>query len=678
MAGIQLGGLFTGIDTKTLVSQLMAAERGTVNRYQLRQRGWSERQTALSDLEAKLRALKNSAANLASAQSLRAFNATSSDTNRLTVEASNSAFEGNHTVEINQLANAERWVHTAGKAYAQDSVGAGAFIYSYNRRETTLLTTSETTLEDLVGLVNNDPNNPGVTANLLYYNGAYHLMLNGNEAGSDYAISIHTHNTEIWHTASSLTKGSENAVLATRIIDLTQFDGTRAGDESITISGQQHDGTAVQRSFLLTANTTLDHLIREINAAFGGTATAVLQNGRIRLTDHTCGASQMELSLTYNAGSGSTTFDIPALGRLVQGGSVTAGLDGFAPADFAQTQSAQDSQIKVDGFPLGADEWISRSSNTIGDVIQGVTLRLQEEGTARVNLTRDTKSVRDRLNAIVSAYNAAIALYKEKAGYNTTTKVAGVLMGDSVVSNAADELRRVLLQQASGFDAALDSFVLPTQIGLELDKDGKLTLKTDVFDEAIARDHMGVLALIGADKTGSTDSNTIKFYGASSTYTAAGTYQVQVTVSEGIITSAKIKQEGQTEYREAVNQGNIILGDSTFSERGSPLYPENGLQLSVDRSVDGTFTATVRIQQGFAGAMQESLDRMVNADTGTLALNRKGMDDQIKHLQDQIAAEQKRLTQRQAVLTARFARMEKALALLRNQMAGLGFDTADG
>jgi flagellar capping protein FliD len=675
MAGIQLGGLFTGIDTNALIAQLMTLEQATLTRYQARQKVLDSRQSAINELESKLGALRSAAAALAEGDGLRAFTVASSNTGILTAEASNSAFEGSHTVVINQLANAERWVHTAGLAYADDPVGAGTFIYSYNHRETTITTTATTTLNDLVGLINSDPNNPGVTASVMDYNGAYHLMLNGRDAGSDYAISVNASNTEVWEAASALTKGTAAAGLTTRIVDLAQFSGTLAGGESITISGQQHDGTAVSRTVAVTANTTLDRLVREINTAFGGTATATLDNGRIRLTDNTSGASQMTLSLTYNAGSGATTLSLPAFAQSVQGGSTTANLAGFATTDFTKTQAAQDAQIKVDGYPPGADEWITRSSNTIDDVIGGVTLHLHAPGTVQVDLTRDIASVKTKLEAIVSAYNAAISFYKEKTAYNATTRVAGVLMGDSVISGAADQLRTALIQQAQGFISTLDRYILPGQIGLELDRSGKLSLNADAFDKALADDYAGVLALIGADKAGSSDNSSIAFYGASSNYTRAGTYSVEVTVAGGVITSARIKRADETEYRDATIQGNMVIGDSTFDGNGKPLHPESGLQLRIDTSQEGTFTATVRVKQGFAGALEDALDRILDTTTGSLPLDRKHLDDQIKQLQDRITAEQDRLKRKQAVLVARFARLEQTLALIQNQMAALGMAT---
>ena len=198
-----------------------------------------------------------------------------------------------------------------------------------------------------------------------------------------------------------------------------------------------------------------------------------------------------------------------------------------------------------------------------------------------------------------------------------------------------------------------------------------LSLSSNKFDEAIAKNYPGVLAVIGADKTGSSDSNTIEFYGASDAWTTAGEYEVEVIISGGAITSARIRQAGESAYRNAVVHGNIVTGNSTFNDDGEPVNPENGLQLSVDLGQDGTFNATVRVKQGFAGAMQDLLDRMLKATSGTLPLDENQAEDQIDHLQDRIDTEQQRLTDRQARLVAKFARLERTLALLQNQMSAL-------
>jgi flagellar capping protein FliD len=672
MSTLRLPGLGTGIDTRALITQLMSVERRTLRLYEQRQMQWNDRKDALRELQSRLDSLRTAVKSLSDSRELRTYATASNNTDVLTATASHNASEGNHTIVVNQLANAERWVHTAGKDHAESLVGAGTFIYSYNHQEMVVTTTVETTLEDLVGLINNNTKNPGVTANLLFYNGAYHLTLSGNNPGSDFSIRINDSNTEVWQAATPLTARGGNPILADKIRSLDQFSGTFAGDEIITISGATNDGTAVSRTMVVNEHTTLDHLIKEINTAFSGTAKATLVNGQIRLTDHTSGASQMTLALTYDAGSGTTELDLPVISQLTQGGSVMASLGGFGDADFTQTQAAQDSQIKVDGFPPGAEQWITRSSNKVEDVLRGVTLNLSDTGTAQVSVTRDTQSIKGKLNAVINAYNGVTRFLKDKAGYNDSLKRAGVLMSNLAIYNISVDLQQPLMQQARGFVADVDKLLTPGHIGLQFDQDGMLSLTASQFDEAIAQDYLGVLALIGARKTGGSDSNAVEFYGASERYTTAGTYSVEVTVSEGAITAARIKRADESDWRDATFSGSVVMGNSDFDENGRGIHPENGLQLRVDLSQDGTFTATVRVRQGFAGAMEDALDRVLKTTTGVLPLDQSHVDNQIRHLKERIELEQTRLAAREKVLVARFTRMEKSLALLQNQMAALG------
>ncbi len=675
MSTLQLPGLLTGIDTAKLIAQLMAVERRSLNVYEQRKTLWEDRKDALGTLESKLSTLRTTVAALSDARALRAFSISSGDSDVLTAEATSNAFEGNHNVVVNQLATAERWVHSTGLEYIEDYVGAGTFIYSYNHKETVITTTATTTLEELAGLINNDANNPGITASLLYYNGAYHLVLNGNDAGSDYRISVSSSSTELWQADSAFTVDTDNATLSTRITQLDQFgENPLEGTETIQITGTDHSGAATSPVTLnITENTKLSHVIAEINDAFDGNVKATLENGKIVVADSFSGASQLSVTLTYNANGSAATLDVPTMAVSTEGGSTTADLTGFAPADFTETQSAQDSEIRVDGYPSG--DWITRSSNTIDDVIHGVTLHLHDTTDAdgeKITLTRDIESVREKLHSMIDAYNSAVTFIKGKTGYNEILQTAGVLKGDYVVSTIQSQLRLPLFAQTSGFIEDVDSFLNPALIGLEVDRDGVLSLDETVFDEAIAEGYTGVLALIGADKSGSSDSNTIEFYGASSDYTAAGQYDVQVTVSGGAITGAQIKLSTESTWRDADFSGNIVTGNSTFDDNGNPNYAENGLQMSVDLSQDGVFTGTVSVKQGFAGAIEDVLDRMLKATTGSIQIDQEHVDDIIENLEDKIDNEEYRLEKREARLVARFARLERTLALLQSQMMALG------
>jgi flagellar hook-associated protein 2 len=777
MSTITFPGLSTGLDTSTIISQLMAVEGRTRDMYQLRVTNQQKKQDALNTLKTNLTALQSAVNALSDSDNLKAFNVSTSDDAKVTADANTDAFEGNHTVVVNQLATADRWVQNTGLKNTEDTVGAGTFIYSYNGKEAKITTTSTTTLNDFIGLLNNDANNPGVSASLLYYGNAYHVVLNGKDAGSDYAVSVNATSTEVWQSDSLLTVNNDNAESTTLLNKLDQFSGVLNGAETVVINGTDHNGNSMSPVTVdINDNTKISHILEAIEQAYDGNVKATLENGKIIVTDKFSGTSRMSVSLGYNANGSSATLNLPAMAVSTEGGADNASLAGFAAADFTRSQIAQDSKIKVDGYPTssavsetqqiahatsittgtftlsyngyttsainynasigdiqaalnsipgvqsgditvsgdtldtsgnltftfkntlgdvnsilvdsanlssslsvteqtkGVDEWISRSSNTVDNVLTGVTFYLHDvtdSSGEQLTLTRDTASVQQKLSSLVSAYNTVASFIKDNTAYNDQSKVAGALMGDYTVTTISNRLYMSMVTTAKGFLSDIDTYLMPGQIGLQLDKDGVLSLDTDVFNKAVTSNYMGVLSLIGADKTGTSSSNTVKFYQASSTYTAGGTYNVQVTISGGAITSAQIKAEGDSDWRDAVFAGNMITGDGSFDDNGNPVNPENGLQLSVDLSQDGTFNATIDVKQGFAGSLKDALNNMLKSTNGSVNLDLSGISDTINNLQDRITLENDRLDRKKQRLVDRFARLESMITMIRSQMSML-------
>jgi flagellar capping protein FliD len=148
------------------------------------------------------------------------------------------------------------------------------------------------------------------------------------------------------------------------------------------------------------------------------------------------------------------------------------------------------------------------------------------------------------------------------------------------------------------------------------------------------------------------------------------------SLRRGIWVCSSIKLSGESTYRDATFSGNIITGNSAFDENGDPVYPENGLRLSVDLSQSGTFNATVRVKQGFAGALEDALTKMLATTNGSIQIDQQQASDMLKQISDKIDSENTRLSEKEDRLVARFARLEKTLALLQQQMAALGMKTA--
>jgi flagellar capping protein FliD len=690
MGTINFPGLSSGLDTAKIIEQLMEANSAKLKLMKANLATEETKKTAYSDLQSSLASVKTAVSALDDSSALKSFKAVTSDLEIMTAEASSDAYEGNHSIKIKQLATAERWVHN-GVSNSTAYVGAGNFIFSYNNKELIIQTTDTTTLDDMVGLINNDTNNPGVTASVLKYDSgsgnAYHLVLSGKESGSDYQITVNSTNTEMWKARTALQDNAENAIVSTKIGELDGFTGAlESGStaDQIHVTGLRHDNTAVDYYFDVTQYTTIDDLLTQINEAYETagvkTATASFEDGIISLTDKTSGASNMTVALSFVPGTGSTaSWTPPILAQDGQaGGAVSASIAAFAPGTFTETRSAQDSLIKVDDYPTGADDWISRSSNTIDDVISGVTLHLHDvsyNGTSydpiEVNLTRDTEALKEKINTLITAFNSAVTYIKDNTEFDGDGKTRGVLSTEYNVLSVWSQMKLPFTSTTGGFGSQ-DSFTTPADIGLKLDADGMLELDSKVFDEAVVENYNGVLALIGTDKAGDSTNDAIKFNSANQ-YTTAGQYEVRVFGNGSAITSAQIRKAGETAWRSATFSGSTVTGDSTFNSYGDPLYGENSLQVTVDvsQTSGAELKSTIYIKQGFAGAAYEVLNTNLDSVDGSLPITTKSIDLTIKNQNERIAEEEHRLEDERARLVAQYARLEKALSEYQRQMSSV-------
>ena len=536
---LSLSGLSTGIDTSTLVAALMQAESVPLTRLQNQKTLWQQRDAAVSEIQVKLETFQDMLDKLRDAADLRAVNATTSDDDVLSVTASGAAAEGTHSLVVNRLASAQRQVH-AGAAQTTTLVGAGAFNYTYNGVTRNIVTTAETTLENLRDLINNDGANPGLTAGLLQYDAgdglAWHLVLGGRNTGDDYAITVN--------------------------------------DAATTL-----DGT----------NGTID----------------------------------------------------------------------FRTAAFSVTQQAQDAQFRVDGYPADPG-WIESDTNTLADVLEGLTIELHATGSATVGVTADDQDVKDRMTDMVAAYNQVVDKIREHTGYDAATKKSGILQGDQALRGLMTQVRQAMLQGA-GFSGD-DAYGLAAQIGLEFASDGKATLDSTQLDEALADNYDQVLLLIGAANAGASDDDYIQFAQADD-QTAAGLYDVEVTFVAGAVSSARIRLEGG-DWLDATVAGGLISGpDGSDAE---------GLRLTaVWDGASATQTAQVRVRRGLAGEAYNQVQAILDSDSGRLPGIRDRISSSMELVDKKIEFQQARLEKVEKTLRDKFARLEQALTQMQAIMSSL-------
>jgi len=320
-------------------------------------------------------------------------------------------------------------------------------------------------------------------------------------------------------------------------------------------------------------------------------------------------------------------------------------------SDFFETQSAQNSQIKVDGFPSDGT-WIERSSNTLDDVITGLTLNLKDTGTVQLTVSNDTSAIKEQIVTFVDQVNSILSIIREQTKVDNSTGEGSLLTGNYGLQIIQQKIKDILSSKGIGFDRNSDTYTVLASIGITTDANessptlGQLLLDESKLDEALSNDPQAVAEIFSADYVPTSSSSDFRYYSHISGITQGGVYTVSYTVSGGVITSATI--DGKT----ASISNNILTATEGDAK---------GLAIQVDNLTDGTYSGTLRLKYGKILELRDSLDELTDSDTGPLNVLEDNYNEIIEDIDEKIAWEQKRIERYERDLRDRFARLEELL-----------------
>jgi flagellar hook-associated protein 2 len=149
-------------------------------------------------------------------------------------------------------------------------------------------------------------------------------------------------------------------------------------------------------------------------------------------------------------------------------------------------QAAQSASLLVDGFQVKSD------TNAVNGAIPGVTLALKEESTSKVTVDTDPAGLGDKLQAVVTAYNAVVNSIHTASGSTASPASNPALAGNSSLRTVATRLSSSLLNSFGG-----GKFSSLGSVGVNLQNDGTLVLDRTKLGAALSGDRAGVTALIG-------------------------------------------------------------------------------------------------------------------------------------------------------------------------------------
>jgi flagellar hook-associated protein 2 len=513
-------GLISGIDYEELVSKLISLERNPITLLQNKKTDIELKMGAFSALDIKLSSLK-STAEILNKEAL--FNAKLVNISSpggepsLTATVSNTAPVGSYTVYVDQLAQAHKvvsqgWadVNTTPVLDSATYPSGGNFSFKVGNSgaTTSIQVTTTTTLQELRDMINES--GAGITATILNDGTAsnpYRLILGSDSTGASNDIQITTNVTQLDFT--------------NKIIEEATSDTTNSGTYTGTV--------ASNTSEYYTGTTNKTYIIQTMTAGTVGPAgTARYRystDGGINWNDNggngfafytgaltTIGSTDG----TNNTGNGENVKV-----QFTDSGTMSLGdtfrVDVFNPA-FSEPK---DAVVRVDSLTL------IKESNTIADVIDGVTLNLLNADATNPNTVtvaqEDVSASKTQIEDFVASYNAVIGDLYNAFSYDPENPTANnPLRGDYTVRGIQARLKDIVVNTIPGLEG---DYTTLYQVGISVDTTGRLSIDGAKLSSVLAADPLSVMKLF-VDYATPTD-NAISYEGKTSA-TKAGKYSIYI------------------------------------------------------------------------------------------------------------------------------------------------------
>ena len=652
---IRFTGLGSGTDFDSMVTKLVEIEQVRTKRLESWKASWEAKSEAFDTLSATMLALKTSLDSMNTTDEFLVKNAVSSNTTALTATAGSNAEESTHQVDVLSLATNDMHMGAVIFSSPDDVISGGTdgtFVFTAGSRQIAVNVTGTTTLSQFASLINSDADNRNyVRASVVNDGSGYRLQIRGMDlgAGNDFIVDDSATSANLLTNFAQgqfiETQNAGNAQLRVDGFPLdpptatsdqlkATFTGKTTGDTVTTVDGTfkfSYDGSLY--SVDVTTADTFATLADKINTAVGfSMATADDVSGNV------------ELTLEGAAGSDKQITVINAPGTTV---------GALQPGVFAQIQGA-------------TDGYFERSTNSISDIIPGVTMNLASIGSSTITTSLDPEAVTEKVQTFVDAVNSVLQEIKNQTQVTTVGEsVSGSLLtGNYGLQMIQQKLKNILAEKGVGFDYDMDPIVSLGSVGITTDTSqgsptfGMLVFDKSAFSAALNTDPDAVARLFSADQYPSTkeivngeavESSNFTFESAIKGITGAGEYAVKYTVdASGKITSASING-----YEASIDGTKIVAkGDGN---------PARGLALDIINLTAGSYSGSVQIKSGKTEELIQEIKLLTAPQTGTLEILKDNYQDIMDSIDDKIAYEERRLELLEKNLRLRFANLEAVL-----------------
>jgi len=434
MAGqIYFSGLASGLDTDTIVNQLMALERVSITRLENRIDELENQRTALQSVRTDLLTLYNRSQDFVLDMVFDQIAATSSAEDVLTVQLSGqNPVRGSFVVQVTALASATVGTssHYLGQVVDPDAALESAGFSETPTSGTFTINGTEITIDaatdSLNDVLNRITTNTNVTAS---FNAATNkIVLTNTDPGDTDIINL------------GATTDTSNFLESARLIGATQTGTPTTLESTVNVA-------------VVDPNNTLDDIfgVGAVTAGtfrINGTTITITDPSTETLNDVLNAINSSEAGVTVSFDQSSDTIRVVSDTLGSRTIDFTDGTSGFLAAvylDTADQTAGTDAQFSVDGVSM------TRNTNTIPDAIGGVSFTLLSTGTSTITVNDDYEAMIEDITELVDAYNTAVqTIYDELSE-------EGDLGNDTSIRMVENYLRTTIFGRPTGVTGEYES-----------------------------------------------------------------------------------------------------------------------------------------------------------------------------------------------------------------------------
>ena len=455
-------GVGSGLELQSMLEQLRGVDEQVITRKKSEVTTLESQLNEFTVVNNKLLTMKSAALNLSLSSTFISRTVSSSSASVLNATVADGTAVQSTSVTVDRIATKSTWMSggvasETAKVYvpttqesttgvadpAVDNIAPadGTLVISYGGSSTITVptgpTATVTTMNQLVAAINNDAENVGtgangrkVTASTYVLSGQTYLRIASDTVGATgetHRVGITTNNTTLAFTPPQKTFA------------------LNVGAETMVLN--------------IAADTTMGQLRDQINnsASNPGVTASIINDG----------SATNPYKLVLKANSTGKDNEISMLAQVPD---LTMTVQGAVGENL-------NTQVTIDGVAY------KRQTNTISDVLSGITMTLQAAGTSTVSVASNDDSIKEMIVGLVDAYNAAVQEISKNTGYDETTKDFGML-ARTTMRDMPYALQNLMTTSIKADSEGLVTTLF--DLGLEFNRDGTIAIDQTTLSAAIS------------------------------------------------------------------------------------------------------------------------------------------------------------------------------------------------